>query len=54
VSAQGAGEYASPSALQTSRPVSEPDTQRAEPGLQMRGRHAPPEQLSVPAHATVE
>ena len=54
VSAQAEAVHERPSAAQTSRPVSEPATQRVLPGVQTRGKHTPAEQLSVPAHATVE
>ncbi len=53
VSGHGDGAKLSPSAAQVSRPVSEPGTQRVLPGVQTRGRHAPPEQVSVAAHTVV-
>ena len=54
VSAQAEAAHERPSAAQTSRPVREPETQRAVPGVQMRVWHVPPLQLSEPPHDTVE
>jgi hypothetical protein len=45
VSAQGIDDHASPSAVQTSRPVRLPETQRAMPAEHTRSRHTPAEQL---------